>query len=40
MVHKYGQVRYNSGFILFLVRNGCGPDRETCDEVLKNAGME
>ena len=26
-------------FKLQLLRNGCGPDRETCDEVLRKAGM-
>ena len=26
-------------FMLQLHRNGCGPDRETCDEVLRKAGM-
>ena len=26
-------------FMLQLLRNGCGPDRETCDEVLRKAGM-
>ena len=26
-------------FMLQLLRNGRGPDRQTCDEVLRKAGM-